>query len=126
MCQTRYSHSGGHSRPNEALGVGFRWGVKTLMSALATLIRVAMRHTIRELVHGFRHPMHQEEKNHDHPNPVRPVQHTRQLSLGLFPTAPGRRYGQASSTVSAAALLRQPERSGDLQRSLPIHASLIF
>jgi hypothetical protein len=70
--------------------------------------------------------MFEAEETLDRPTPVRPVQHTRQLSLDLFPTAPGRRSTQPSSAVSGAALLRQPERSGDVQRSLPIRASLIF
>jgi hypothetical protein len=42
------------------------------------------------------------------------------MTLGLFPTAPGRVVSAAPAVAPAPLRLRQAERAGDHQRSLPI------
>ena len=64
-----------------------------------------------------------EEVQRPAPPVQRPVQHTRQMSLGFFPTAPGRPTTLSPLAASGAALLRQPQRLGDSQRCLPIRAA---
>lgn len=47
-----------------------------------------------------------------------------QLSLSLFPQAPGRPLTAVATHTGAAPRLRQSERAGDGQRALPIRGPL--
>lgn len=61
----------------------------------------------------------------ERPQALRMTSRPQQMSLSLFPAAPGRPLAAVAAHTGAVPRLRQSERAGDSQIRLPIRGNLL-